>query len=184
MITNSALSSDYEYCPQRDVDQPTVGITRATSHTKHFGAEVGYRRTWSDTVGLSGAVDRLNRPDLGLYPNEYGQAPATGSDEERLYARAHADFKLGELAIQPYGDARYSILHAAFDRADAGVRVRSGDHVLEPSVEYFYPTFDGDSIFNAFSIEPTADLRRGYQRAGAWPIRASAWLRAYHHEPG
>ena len=38
MITNSALSSDYEYCPQRDVNQPTVGITLATTHTKHFGA--------------------------------------------------------------------------------------------------------------------------------------------------
>ena len=184
MITNSALSSDYEYCPQRDVDQPTVGITLATTHTKHFGAEVGYRRTWSDTVGLIGAVDRLNRPDLGLYPNEYGQAPATGIDEERLYARAHADFKLGELAIQPYGDARYSILHAAFDRADAGVRVRSGDHVLEPAVEYFYPTFDGDSIFNAFSIEPTTDVRLGYRYGdkGAWRATADAWLRRYAHE--
>lgn len=184
MITNSALASDYEYCPQRDVDQPTVGITLATTHTKHFGAEVGYRRTWSDTVGLIGPVDRLNTPDLGLYPNEFGQAPATGIDEERLYARAHADFKLGDLAIQPYGDARYSILHAAFDRADAGVRVRSGDHVVEPAVEYYYPTFDGDSIFNAFSIEPTTDIRLGYRYGdkGAWRATADAWLRRYAHE--
>ncbi|HEY6040003.1 MAG TPA: hypothetical protein VIV58_37230 [Kofleriaceae bacterium] len=184
MVANSALASDYEYCPQRDVNQPTVGITLATTHTKHFGAEVGYRRTWSDTVGLIGPVDRLNTPDLGLYPNEFGQAPATGIDEERLYARAHADFKLGELAIQPYGDARYSILHAAFDRADAGVRVRSGDHVLEPAVEYYYPTFDGDSIFNAFSIEPTTDVRLGYRYGdkGAWRATADAWLRRYAHE--
>jgi hypothetical protein len=184
MIDNSRLSSDYEYCPQRDVSQPTVGFTLATTHTKHFGAEVGYRRTWSDTVGLIGDVNRLNTPDLGLYPNDYGQAPATGVDEERLYARAHADFKLGGLAIEPYGDARYSILHAAFDRADAGVRLRSGDHVLEPAVEYYYPTFDGDSIFNAFSLEPTTDVRLGYHYGdkGAWRATADAWLRRYAHE--
>jgi len=184
MITNSSLSSDYEYCPQRDVNQPTVGITLATSHTKHFGAEVGYRRTWSDTVGLIGPVNRLTNPDLGLYPNDYGQAPATGIDEERLYARAHADWRLGELAIEPYGDARYSILHAAFDRADAGVRLRTREHVLEPAVEYYYPTFDGDSIFNAFSIEPTTDVRLGYRYGdkGAWRATADAWLRRYAHE--
>ena len=184
MITNSSLSSDYEYCPQRDVNQPTVGITLATSHTKHFGAEVGYRRTWSDTVGLIGPVNRLTNPDLGLYPNDYGQAPATGIDEERLYARAHADWRLGELAIEPYVDARYSILHAAFDRADAGVRLRTREHVLEPAVEYYYPTFDGDSIFNAFSIEPTTDVRLGYRYGdkGAWRATADAWLRRYAHE--
>jgi hypothetical protein len=184
MITGTALASDYEYCPQRDVRQPTVGFTLATTHTKHFGAEVGYRRTWSDTVGLIGPVDRLNNPDLGLYPNEFGQAPATGIDEERLYARAHADFKAGGLAIEPYGDARYSILHAVFDRADAGVRLRSGDHVLEPAVEYYYPTFDGDSIFNAFSLEPTTDVRLGYRYGdkGPWRATADAWLRRYAHE--
>jgi hypothetical protein len=183
-ITNSKLTSDYEYCPQRDVRQPTVGITLATTHTKHFGAEVGYRRTWSDTVGLIGPPDRLDYTDLGLYPNDYGQAPATGVDEERLYARAHGDFKLGSLSIEPYGDARYSILHGLFDRADAGVRFRDGEHVIEPAVEYFYPTFDGDSIFNAFSLEPTTDVRLGYHYGtkGPWRATADAWLRRYAHE--
>ncbi|MEO8549490.1 MAG: hypothetical protein ABI678_05940 [Kofleriaceae bacterium] len=184
MVTNSRLSSDYEYCPQRDVRQPTVGVTLATTRTKHFGAEVGYRRTWSDTVGLIGPVDRLDTADVGLYPDEFGQAPATGIDEERLYARAHATFTVADIAIEPYADARYSLLHALVDRADAGLRLRHGDHVLEPAVEYFYPTFDGDSIFNAFSIEPTTDLRLGYRYGdrGTWRATADAWLRKYAHE--
>ncbi|HEX3761933.1 MAG TPA: hypothetical protein VHW23_24705 [Kofleriaceae bacterium] len=184
MITNHALSSDYEYCPQREVNQPTVGVTIATTRVAGFGAEVGYRRTWSDTVGLIGPVDRFMYPDRGLYPNEVGQAPATGIDEERLWGRVHGELRAAGLAIAPYADLRYSLLHAAVDRADAGVRLSRGDDTLEPSVEYFYPTFDGDSIFNAFSIEPTTDLRLGYQHVGGWPIRASAWLRAYHHEAG
>ena len=67
------------------------------------------------------------------------------------------------------------------DRADAGVRIRAGDHVVEPSVEYFYPTFDGDSIFNAFSIQPTLDARVAYtyRPLGA---TASGWVRKYLHD--
>jgi hypothetical protein len=183
-IVNSKLSSDYEYCPQRDVRQPTVGFTVATSRARGFGAELGYRRTWSETVGLIGSVDRLNFTDRGLYPNDFGQAPSSGVDEERVYARAHGEAHAGAIAIEPYADARYSLLHAAIDRADAGVRLRRGEHVLEPAVEYFFPTFDGDSIFNAFSLEPTTDVRLGYRYGGKGPWRATAdaWLCRYAHE--
>jgi hypothetical protein len=185
-ITNSRLSSDYEYCPQRDVQQPTVGFSIAMPRTHGITAELGYRRTWSDTVGLIGPVDRLQYPDLGLYPNDFGQAPASGVDEERLYARVHGRLAAQGLELEPYADARFSLLHAVFDRADAGLRVRSGAHVLEPAVEYFFPTFDGDSIFNAFSIEPTTDIRLGYRydARGPWRGTADAWLRHYGHEDG
>jgi hypothetical protein len=183
-ITNHRLASDFEYCPQRDALQPTAGVAVATTRFRGFGAELGYRRTWSRSVGLIGPVDRLDFPDLGLYPNEFGQAPASGVDEERLWARAHGELRLDGVALSPYADVRYSLLHAVIDRADAGVRLSRGDHTLEPSIEYFYPTFDGDSIFNAFSIEPTTDLRLGYQLAGAVTLRASSWLRLYHHDTG
>jgi hypothetical protein len=183
-ITNLRLSSDFEYCPQREVRQPTMGATIATAGRGRAGAEIGYRRTWSRSVDLIGTVDRLTYPDLGLYPDDAGQAPDSGVNEERLWARAHAGVSAGGVAIAPYAGLRYSLLHAAVDRADAGVRLSRGAHTLEPSVEYFYPTFDGDSIFNAFSIEPTTDLRLGYQRAGLVAIRASSWLRAYRHEAG
>lgn len=183
-VTNSRLSSDYEYCPQREVRQPSVGVAVATSRLRRIGAEVGYRRTWSDTVGLIDSVDRLDHPDRGLYPNEEGQAPTTGVDEERLYARVHGTAAAGPLRLAPYADVRYSLLHAAVDRADAGVRISHGAHALEPSVEYFLPTFDGDSIFNVFSIEPTTDVRLGYQYAGPVAVRAAGWLRHYAHEAG
>ncbi|HEY0992673.1 MAG TPA: hypothetical protein VGD80_36720, partial [Kofleriaceae bacterium] len=183
-VTNHRLASDFEYCPQRDVRQPTIGVSLATSRLRGFGAELGYRRTWSRTVGLIGPVDRLDVPDRGLYPNESGQAPASGIDEERLWARAHGELRAGRVAIAPYADVRYSLLHALVDRAGAGVRLSRGDHSLEPSIAYFAPTFDGDSIFNAFALEPATDLRLGYQLAGVVGLRASSWLRVYHRAPG
>jgi hypothetical protein len=181
---NLALSADLYRCPQRDVAQPTVGFAIATTLGRRFGAELGYRRTWSDTVTSFGPINGVTF--ASLYPSDIGALPATGIDEERVWARVHGELCVGPLVVTPYADLRYSILHAAVDRADAGVRVRAGDHVVEPSVEYFYPTFDGDSIFNAFSIEPTVDGRLQYRYAptGAWRALASAWLRRYAHEDG
>ncbi|HEU0036352.1 MAG TPA: hypothetical protein VFQ53_37325 [Kofleriaceae bacterium] len=187
-ITNTRFSSDFEYCPERDQLQPTVGLAIATSRVRGFGAELGYRRTWSSTVGLIGTPDRLLGPDIGtdvgLYPNEFGQAPGSGVDEERLYARVHADLERDDVHVQPFANARFSLLHAAIDRMDAGVRLGRGSHTLEPAVEYFLPTFDGDSIFNAFSIEPTFDTRVGYRFDGPIRAYANAWLRRYSHEDG
>ena len=171
-IENTRLASDYEYCPQRERWQPTIGVDLATVHVRDVGVELGYRRTWSSTVGLIDGVDRLDFPDKGLYPNEFGQAPSSGVNEEHLHLRVQAD--IGKL--HPYASARYSLLHATLDRADAGVRITRGKHTIEPSLEYFYPTFDGDSIFNVFSIEPTADARLGYRYEN---LSANAWLRRY-----
>jgi hypothetical protein len=171
-IENTRLASDFEYCPQRERMQPTIGVSIATAHMRDVGVELGYRRTWSSTVGVIDGVDRLDFPDQGLYPNEFGQAPSSGVNEEHLHVRVQADIS----KFHPFASARYSLLHAVLDRADAGVRITRGKHTIEPSLEYFYPTFDGDSIFNVFSIEPTADARLGYRYAG---LAANAWLRRY-----
>ncbi len=178
-ITGSKLASDFELCPQREVRQPSIGASIATKTIRGFGAELGYRRTWSETYGLIDGVDRLAYPDLGLYPDDAGQAPSSGVNEERFHARVHGELRRGAITVSPYANARFSLLHAALDRADAGVRLRRGEHSLEPTVGYFLPTFDGDSIFNVFSIEPTVDARLGYQYDGPFALRASGWLRRY-----
>ncbi len=183
-ITNHRLASDYEYCPQRDKLQPTLAASASVRGIRGVSAELGYRRTTSRSVGVIGEVDRLDFPDVGLYPNDFGQAPASGTNEERLYARVHADLHAGDVALSPFASARYSLLHGLLDRGDAGVRIRRGAHSLEPAVEYFFPTFDGDSIFNVCSLEPTTDVRLGYQYTPETPFRASAsaWLRKYEHD--
>jgi hypothetical protein len=183
-ITNRRLTSDYEFCPQRQKLQPTLAASVAMRDVHGISAELGYRRTWSETVGLIGSVDRLDFPDLGLYPNEFGQAPRSGINEERLHARVHADLRAGSYALAPFASARASLLHGVLDRGDAGIRVKGGPHAFEPVVEYFFPTFDGDSIFNVFSLEPTTDVRLGYHYTpeATWRASASGWLRKYKHD--
>jgi hypothetical protein len=180
-ISGGQFTSDLEFCPQREKRQPTIGFAIATSRIRNFGAEVGYRRTFSGTVGLIGPEDRLDFPDRGLYPNEFGQAPAYGVNEEYVYARVHGELVRRDLTIGPFANARVSLLHAALDRFDAGVRLTHERHTFEPAIGYFLPTFDGDSIFNVFSIEPTTDARLGYRHDGKVQLDASAWLRRYTH---
>lgn len=166
-ISDIPLASDYQDCPQREVDQPSIGVTLATHGTRDFSAEIGYRRTWSSSAEI--------------YPDEFGQLPSSGVDEERVFARAHGDVHAGSVTVEPYGDVRYSIVNGVFDRADAGVRVKVGNSTIEPAVDYFYPTFDADSIFNAFSIDPTTDVRLtyAYDPRTTWRATADAWLRKY-----
>ncbi len=183
-IRNTRLGSDFEYCPQRE-----AGAADGGGHARDVAAAaarrgLGYRRTWSRTVGVIGDVGRFTVPDVGLYPNEAGQAPDSGVNEEHVHARVHGDLRAAGLALHPFGSARVSLLHAVIDRADAGVRIARGPHALEPAIEHFYPTFDGDSIWNAFSIEPTTDLRLGYRYDGAVRATASAWLRRYARQAG
>ena len=78
-------------------------------------------------------------------------------------------------------------MNAVLDRGDLGVRLQHGPHTLEPSIEYFFPTFDADSIFNAFSIDATTDLRLAYTYApfgGTTRGLANAWVRHYAEDVG
>jgi hypothetical protein len=49
-------------------------------------------------------------------------------------------------------------------------------------MSWVVPTFDGDSIFNVFSIQPFVDGRLGWERAPRgrpWRLYARAWLRRF-----
>ncbi len=180
------FSSDDEYCPQRDARMPTWGAAIATEGLKSFIARVSYRRSQSRTTGLLGEADRLEFEDLGLYPNENGQAPKWGVNEERISATLRMPFRLkSKLALTPYVAARYSLLHGLLDQAHGGLRVAKYGHSLESEVFYSVPTFDGDSIFNVFSSEPYSDARSTWNYRPdplGWGGYSRLWGRRYHSE--
>lgn len=174
---NRPLAADLTPCPQRDVRMPTVGAAIETRRTGPISARLAYRRTSSSTVGVIDTVDRLEFDDLGLYPNDAGQAPGDGVNAEHVAAIVRGQFRAGGLRIAPYASTRYSLVDHLVDRAALGAELRLGDHVLTPEVSYRVPTFDADSIWSVFAVEPTTDVRLGWSGFGA---DASAWLRRYH----
>jgi len=178
----SPFTADLDYCPQREQLLPTVGVAVVTEDLRAVHARLSYRRTASRTVGLIGAVDRLDFPDQGLYPEP--AAPKWGIDEERLALVVHGviDARGGTVHVTPWAGARWSLLHGLADELIVGTRVRIGAHAFEPEVARSVPTFDGDSIFNVFAVEPSTDARLGYDfapRHGAIRAHAGAWLRRY-----
>ncbi len=189
-LTDHPRVDDTGYCPQREAWMPTYGAAIETADLHGIYARVMYRRSESQSVGLLGAPDRLTPKygtDLGYYPNEFGQAPTWGVDEERVAAtvRGTFDWDDGRAQASPWIAARYSLLNGLLDQAEAGVRLRWHDYAIEPEVGYYVPTFDGDSIFNVFSIEPSTEARLAWTwmpRSGALRASASVWLREFRHD--
>lgn len=183
-IQNNPFESDYSFCPQRDQLMPTFGAAIATDGIPWLDARVAYRRSESPSPGIIGPVDRYPYPDVGYYPNELGQAPTWGVNEERLLASVRGTWKLagGRALLSPHAAVRYSVLHGLVDEASAGVHFSWGANSIEPAFYYSFPTFDGDSIFNVFWTDPYADYRITYDLApprSRWRGYAVAWLRDF-----
>jgi hypothetical protein len=183
-------ADDTGYCPQRDQLMPTYGAAIETAELHSIYARIVYRRSESRTVRSiydpSCTVAQCAN-DVGFYPNEWGQAPKWGVDEERVAAtvRGSFDWSGGKAQASPWVAARYSLLHGLVDEAEAGVRLRWRDHAIEPEVAYFVPTFDGDSIWNVFGAEPSTEARLSYSwlpRNGWLRASASVWLRQFQHD--
>jgi hypothetical protein len=177
---DATLGADLDFCPQREVMMPTVGLAVETDGLRRVHARLAYRRSMSPTVGVIGEVDRLDTPDLGLYPDEVGQAPAWGVDEEHVSASAAGRLRGGGIEARPWAGARLSLLHGVVDDAMVGVELRRGAHAVTPEVSRHVPTFDGDSVWNVFAVEPSTDLRLGWRWGrGGWRTHATTWARRY-----
>jgi len=156
---------------------PTIGVAISTRAGAPLVARLAYRRTQSPTVGVFDAVDRLEYPDVGLFPNEVGQAPSDAVNAEHIAASVRVPWRTGRLGVAPWAWTRANLLHNLVDRAAVGVDWRYGEHAMISEVSYRRPTFDGDSIWGIFAVDPTTDIRLGWSGFGA---DVTAWTRRYH----
>lgn len=190
-VEDNPFSSDYQLCPQRQQLMPTYGGAIELQKVAHVSARISYRRSVSPTPGLLGPADRFANRDLGFYPNEDGQMPDWGVNEDKLSASVRAQHSAlkGRADITPYAGIRYNGLIGTIDEQHTGVRLhyraRNLSHTLEPEYFYSFPTFDGDSIFNVFSSQAYHDLRLTYSiRSERHPITgyARGWARKFATE--
>jgi hypothetical protein len=176
--------SDLEQCPQRDEPMPTFGGALELVHVRRLQARVAYRRAMSPTPGLIGERDRLEFDDTGVYPNEVGQAPDWGVNQERLSLSVRSPWEVarGKGGVVGVASVRYSLLHSLVDEALVGAEGRWGADTLSPELTYTFPTFDGDSIFNVFAAQPSTGARLTWEHApgeAAWRTYLRGWVRRY-----
>ncbi len=157
-----------EDCRQRDRLMPTVGLAAETWGFRRVLARVAYRRSFSPTAD-------------GVLPG--GDAvPGWGTSEEKAVASVRGVLLDG--GVQPWAAARYDFLLATVDEVVAGVRLATREHSLTPEVAHSHPSFDGDSIFNVFSVDAFSEARMTYD---FWPGRgvlrayARGWLRRFEN---
>lgn len=188
-IDNNPFENELDRCPQRDQVMPTFGGAVETRDLDWLWARLDYRRAMSRPPGLIGPVDRFEFADQGYYPDELGQTPGWGVNEELLSAsvRSNHRFRGGRAQVTPYAAARVNLLLGQIDQAHGGVRLRHGGHAIEPEVFYSFPSFDGDSIFNVFSSRGYVDARLTYDLAlRRIPLSgyARTWVRRFDADPG
>jgi hypothetical protein len=151
---------------------PVVGLSAETTGVRELQARIAYRRAFSRTADV--------------YVDTQGEAPRWGVNEEVLSGSARATLVGG--AIVPWAAARWNFLLAAVDQASAGVRVGAPEWSITPEITYSLPSFDGDSIYNVFTIDPYWEARvTGDVWPGAGAVRAYArafWRRFLSDETG
>ena len=192
-IENNPFENELDRCPQRDQVMPTFGGAIETRELDWLWARLDYRRAVSRPPGLIGPVDRFEFADQGFYPDEIGQTPEWGVNEELLSASVRGNHRFGGGwgQLTPYAAARLNLLLGRVDQAHAGVRLRHGgpavEHAIEPEVYYSFPSFDGDSIFNVFSSRGYVDARMTYDatlRRISLAAYARTWVRRFAADSG
>jgi len=181
---SDGFRADAFECPQREELMPTFGAAVETDGLPVV-ARLSYRRSVSRSPGIIGPVDRFTNPDVGYYPNDFGEAPEWGVNEERVSLAASTTFKIGDGDghWSPFAAVRYSILHNWFDEGHLGARIKLGSHGLTPEYYYSFPTFDGDSIFNIFSVSGYHDMRLTYDLSPSradWSTYVRGWARFFN----
>jgi hypothetical protein len=144
-------------CRQRQELLPMFGAAVETLGLGAVQARLSYRRVQSRT------------PDA-LYPDTGDQAPPWGVNEEKVALDIRGNFRF----VVPWAAARWNFVLGQIDELHVGARLGGTRHVVTPQLVYSYPSFDADSIFNVFTMDPYTDLRLAYELCpGRGAFRAS-----------
>ncbi len=151
---------------------PVVGAAFALADVNFADARFAYRRTWSP----SSLNDDI--PDVS-------GASGVGTVVDQEFVTAQLALRLAKGKLAPFGAARYNLGVSRLDDLSAGVWWAMTDiHTLRAYYLRTIPSFDLDSIFNVFALEPFEDLRVVYQvRPGPhWTIYGRFQGRFFHAE--
>ncbi len=152
---------------------PVVGAAFSLSDVNFADARFAYRRTWSP------ASINADIPDVGG-----PQGVGTVVDQE--FISASVALRLAKGKLSPFGAARYNLGVSRLDDLSAGVWwAMTQMHTLRAYYLRTIPTFDLDSIFNVFALEPFEDIRVVYQvRTGPrWTVYSRFQGRFFHASP-
>ncbi|EDM74795.1 hypothetical protein PPSIR1_11070 [Plesiocystis pacifica SIR-1] len=168
----------------RDMDiarSPMLGAALASSGLRRVHARVAYRRTFTpgaDTGALNrGLVEPTGEADGSAQPL------TTAVDQE--FVSAQLDLPLFDGVFTPFAAARYNLGTSRLDDLSAGLDLAVSDrHRVRAQYLRTIPSFDLDSIFNLFALQPLEDVRLSYQvrAGGGWTLQGRGRVRVFRSE--
>lgn len=151
---------------------PMVGAAIALDRVPIANARIAYRRTWSP--------DSINeeRNDIDGYD--------VGSIVHQEIISATANVLLAKRQVSLFAAGRYNMGVYRIDDLQAGVTATIAKrHVLRAEYLRTIPSFDLNSIFNVFAIEPFQDIRASYEIRPnqRWTLGARFQGRIFESDP-
>jgi hypothetical protein len=153
-------------------NSPMVGAGFSLADVRFADARFAYRRTWSPA-----AVNRT----VADVPGDSGVG--TVVDQELI--SASVSLRLADGRLAPFSAGRYNLGTNRVDDLSGGVAWALTEmHFVRAFYLRTIPSFDLDSIFNVFALEPFEDVRFVYEvRPGErWRIYARFQGRIFHAE--
>jgi hypothetical protein len=156
---------------------PMIGAALALTELRWIHARVAYRRTFTPASINRNLLEPTGDADGSTQPL------ASGVDQEIVSAAVDMSLAKGKLA--PFAAARMNVGTLRLDQLTVGTQVVISDmHTLRVQYLRSIPSFDLDSIFNLFTVQPFDDLRVVYQIRPSqdWTLLGRGSMRMLHNQ--
>ncbi len=165
--------------PADRAGSPMIGAAISVIELPWIHARVAYRRTFTPAGINRNILEPTGSPDGSV--NEGVQA---GVDQELVSATLNMNLAKG--VFTPFAALRFNLGTLRVDDSSVGFGVAVSDrHAIRAQYLRTIPSFDLDSIFNVFNLQPFEDIRLSYQvRAGdRLTLLARGSMRMFHNDP-
>lgn len=166
--------------PADTASSPMLGAAVSVLELDWIDARLAYRRTFTPAAINQGVLEPTGAADGGTQPL------ASGVDQELVSATMALNFGGERRAsvVSPFAAVRYNIGTARLDDLSAGVSLAVSElHTIRAQYLRTIPSFDLDSVFNLFTLQPLEDVRLSYQvRASEeWTLLARGSARLFRN---
>lgn len=165
--------------PADRAGSPMIGAAISLTEIRWLHARVAYRRTFTPASINRNIIEPTGAPDGSV-----SQGLMSGVDQELVSATMN--MSLGKGVFTPFAAVRFNLGTLRLDDTALGFGVAVSDrHSIRAQYLRTIPSFDLDSIFNVFALQPFEDVRLSYQvrAGGGWTLLGRGSMRIFRNGP-
>jgi hypothetical protein len=165
--------------PADRAGSPMLGTALSLVELRWIHARVAYRRTFTPA-----GINRNILEPTGASDGSVNEGVRSGVDQELVSATLNMNLAKG--VFTPFAAVRFNLGTLRLDNVAAGFSVAvSEQHMIRAQYLRTVPSFDLDSIFNLFTLQPIEDVRLSYQvrAGGGWTLLGRGGARIFRNQP-